>query len=171
MKRTGTDENGQHSFGKPIAHIVGLVSEMAETIFQAVQEFFHMVRKLEGERLEAWYASVTERGSEDLQRFAYGPYQDKAAVPMGVAHSSNHAQAEGPVTRITLITSMMDGRAECPLVRQHVLHRFSDLARQNTLLSQYNATGCKRDAFWSYTTVIAEQTSRLLKMGVLPVFC
>jgi transposase len=99
-------------------------SEMAETLYLLVQEFLQMVRKLEGERLEAWRASVAERGIEELQRFANGLQQDKAAVLMGLTHSHNNAQAEGQVTRIKLIKRMMYGRAGFPLLRQRVLHRF-----------------------------------------------
>ena len=99
-------------------------SETAETLYLLVQEFLQMVRKLEGERLEAWRASVAERGIEELQRFANGLQQDKAAVLMGLTHSHNNAQAEGQVTRIKLIKRMMYGRAGFPLLRQRVLHRF-----------------------------------------------
>ena len=99
-------------------------SETAETLYLLVQEFLQMVRKLEGERLEAWCASVAERGIEELQRFANGLQQDKAAVLMGLTHSHNNAQAEGQVTRIKLIKRMMYGRAGFPLLRQRVLHRF-----------------------------------------------
>jgi transposase len=99
-------------------------SETAETLYLLVQEFLQMVRKLEGERLEAWCTSVAERGIEELQRFANGLQQDKAAVLMGLTHSHNNAQAEGQVTRIKLIKRMMYGRAGFPLLRQRVLHRF-----------------------------------------------
>ena len=99
-------------------------SETAETLYLLVQEFLQMVRKLEGERLEAWLTAVAERGIEELQRFANGLQQDKAAVLMGLTHSHNNAQAEGQVTRIKLIKRMMYGRAGFPLLRQRVLHRF-----------------------------------------------
>jgi transposase len=52
--------------------------------------------------LPAWCASVAERGIEELQRFANGLQQDKAAVLLGLTHSHNNAQAEGQVTRIKL---------------------------------------------------------------------
>ena len=99
-------------------------SETAQTLYLLVQQFLQMVRKLEGERLEAWCASVRESGIEELQRFANGLEQDKAAVLMGLTHSSNNAQAEGQVTRIKLSKRMMYGRAGFPLLRQRVLHRF-----------------------------------------------
>jgi len=99
-------------------------SETAETLYQLVQEFLQMVRKLEGERLDAWRASVATSQIQELQRFANSLEQDKAAVLMGLMHSHNNGQAEGQVTRIKLIKRMMYGRAGFPLLRQRVLHRF-----------------------------------------------
>src|SRR5260370_12048173 len=113
--------------------VIRQASEMAESRYLLVQEFLPMVSKLEGERLEAWCASVAERGIEELQRFANGLQQDKAAVLMGLTHSPNNAQAEGQVTRIKLIKRMIYGRAGFPLLRQRVLHRFYELARLNKL--------------------------------------
>jgi transposase len=99
-------------------------SETAETLYLLVQAFLQMVRKLEGEHLEAWLTTVAESGMKELQRFANGLEQDKAAVLMGLTHSPNNAQTEGQVTRIKLIKRMMYGRAGFPLLRQRVLHRF-----------------------------------------------
>jgi transposase len=99
-------------------------SETAETLYLLVQQFLQMVRKLEGERLDAWLTAVAESQSEALQRFAAGLERDKAAVLMGLTRSHNNAQAEGQVTRIKLIKRMMYGRAGFPLLRQRVLHRF-----------------------------------------------
>ena len=99
-------------------------SETAETLYLLVQQFLQMIRQLKGERLEAWLTAVAESRIEELQRFATGLQQDKAAVLMGLTHSHNNAQAEGQVTRIKLIKRMMYGRAGFPLLRQRVLHRF-----------------------------------------------
>src|SRR5712692_1066177 len=99
-------------------------SETAETLYLLVQQFFQMIRHLEGERLDAWCASVAESQIEALQRFATGLEQDKSAVLIGLTRSHNNAQTEGQVTRIKLIKRMMYGRAGFPLLRQRVLHRF-----------------------------------------------
>ena len=99
-------------------------SETAETLYQLVQQFLQMVRKLEGERLDAWLTAVAESQIAALQRFANGLERDKAAVLMGLTRSHNNGQAEGQVTRIKLIKRMMYGRAGFPLLRQRVLHRF-----------------------------------------------
>lgn len=58
-------------------------SETAETLSQWVQQFFQMVRKREGEHLDAWLTAVAESGIEELQRFANGLEQDTAAVLIG----------------------------------------------------------------------------------------
>ena len=42
-----------------------------------------MVRKLEGERLEAWLTAVAQSQIQALQRLANGLQGDKAAVLMG----------------------------------------------------------------------------------------
>ncbi len=99
-------------------------SETAETLYQLVQQFLQMVRKLEGEHLDAWLTTVAQSQIEALQRFANGLERDKAAVLMGLTRSHNNGQAEGQVTRIKLIKRMMYGRAGFPLLRQRVLHRF-----------------------------------------------
>src|SRR5258707_4945438 len=86
-------------------------SERAETIYQLVQEFLQMVRKLEGERLETWLTAVAVSQIEELQRFANGLERDKTAVLMGLTHSHNNGQTEGQVTRIKILKRMMYGRA------------------------------------------------------------
>jgi len=58
-------------------------SETAETLYQLVQQFLQMVRKLEGEHLDAWLTTVAQSQIEALQRFANGLERDKAAVLMG----------------------------------------------------------------------------------------
>ena len=89
-------------------------SETAQTLYQLVQGFLQMVRKLQGERFDAWRASVADSQIEELHRFANGLERDKAAVLMGLTHSHNNGQAEGQVTRIKLIKRMMYGRAGFP---------------------------------------------------------
>lgn len=98
-------------------------SETAETIYQLVQAFLQMVRKLQGEQLENWLRSVRACHIPELHRFARGLERDKAAVLAGLTLSHNNGQVEGQVTRIKLIKRMMYGRAGFALLRQRVLHR------------------------------------------------
>ena len=97
-------------------------SETAETIYQLVQAFLQMVRKLQGEQLESWLRSVRACHVPELHSFANGLERDKAAVLVGLTLSHNNGQVEGQVTRIKLIKRMMYGRAGFPLLRQRVLH-------------------------------------------------
>jgi transposase len=92
------------------------------TTYQLVQDFLQMMRDREGERLDAWLTQVQESGLAELQSFAQGVEQDKAAVQAGLTLPINNGQVEGQVTKIKLIKRMMYGRAEFPLLRQRVLH-------------------------------------------------
>ena len=82
-----------------------------------------MMRKREGERLNAWLAQVHESQLPELESFVSGVEQDQAAVQAGLTLSINNGQTEGHVTRIKLIKRMMYGRAGFALLRQRVLHR------------------------------------------------
>ena len=92
------------------------------TTYQLVQDFLHMMRHREGKRLDTWLSQVHESGLPELQSFAQGVEQDKAAVQAGLTLPISNGQVEGQVTKIKLIKRMMYGRAEFPLLRQRVLH-------------------------------------------------
>jgi len=93
-----------------------------KTTYQLVQGFLQMMRLRQGERLDAWLSKVQESGLPELQSFAQGVKQDKAAVQAGLTLAINNGQVEGQVTKIKLIKRMMYGRATFPLLRQRVLH-------------------------------------------------
>jgi len=90
--------------------------------YNLVQDFFTMVHKLEGHRLDAWLAQVASSDAPELQSFARGVEKDRAAVQTGLTQSTNNAQVEGQVTKLKLIKRTMYGRAGFPLLRQRVLH-------------------------------------------------
>ena len=94
-----------------------------DTSYQLVQDFLVMMRKLEGERLDAWLSRVHESGLPELESFAEGVERDKSAVQAGLTLAINNGQVEGQVTRIKLIKRMMYGKAGFALLRQRVLHR------------------------------------------------
>jgi transposase len=81
-----------------------------------------MMRYREAERLDGWLTQVQESGLAELQSFAQGVEQDKAAVQAGLTLPISNGQVEGQVTKITLIKRMMYGRATFSLLRQRVLH-------------------------------------------------
>jgi transposase len=94
-----------------------------ETAYRLAQDFLHMVRKLEGERLDIWLAQVQASELPKLYSFAHGVERDKAAVQAGLTLAINNGQVEGYVTRIKLIKRMLYGKAGFALLRQRVLHR------------------------------------------------
>jgi len=82
--------------------------EMAHSL---MQDSLQMLRKREGERLDAWLTQVQESGLPELANFAHGVEQDQAAVQAGLTLPINNGQTEGHVTRIKLIKRMMYGKA------------------------------------------------------------
>ena len=87
-----------------------------------MQDFLHMMRRREGKRLDAWLSQVHESGLPELESFAQGVEQEKAAVQAGLTLPISQGQVEGQVTKIKLIKRTMYGRAKFPLLRQRVLH-------------------------------------------------
>jgi transposase len=100
-----------------------LADPSLETTYQRVQDFLVMLRKREGERLDAWLTQVHESELPELESFAQGVERDKSAVQAGLTLANNNGQVEGQVTRIKLIKRMMYGKAGFALLRQRVLHR------------------------------------------------
>lgn len=94
-----------------------------ETAYHLTQDFLLMMRKREGERLDTWLIQVHKSGLPELESFAHGVEEDKAAVQAGLTLPINNGQVEGHVTRIKLIKRMMYGKAGFALLRQRVLHR------------------------------------------------
>ena len=94
-----------------------------DATYQLVQDFLAMMRKREGERLDAWLTQVHESGLPELESFAHGVERDKDAVQAGLTLAINNGQVEGHVTRVKLIKRMMYGKAGFALLRQRVLHR------------------------------------------------
>jgi transposase len=87
-----------------------------------VQDFFSMVHKREGHRLDAWLGRVASSDLPELQSFAKGVQRDKAAVQAGLTWWINNGVVEGSVTKVKLIKRQMYGRASFALLRQRVLH-------------------------------------------------
>jgi len=90
--------------------------------YDLVQDFFSMVHKREGHRLDAWLERVASSDLSELQSFAKGVERDKAAVQAGLTWWINNGAVEGSVTKIKLIKRQMYGRASFALLRQRVLH-------------------------------------------------
>ncbi|HEY6410710.1 MAG TPA: transposase [Ktedonobacteraceae bacterium] len=90
--------------------------------YHFTQGFLQMVRKLQGDSLDAWLERVKASHIPELQGFAQGIERDKAAVQAGLTLPYSNGVVEGHVNRLKLIKRMMYGRARFPLLRQRVLH-------------------------------------------------
>jgi transposase len=97
-------------------------SPTAQTLYPLVQEFRQLLHRREGERLDDWLAKARASQIKELQSFAHGIEQDKAAVVAGLTRNESNAQTEGQNTKLKLIKRTMYGRAGFPLLRQRVLH-------------------------------------------------
>ena len=99
-------------------------SPILDKAYRLVQEFFSLLHKREGHRLEQWVAKVAKSDLPELQQFARGVQRDKTAVQAGLTWEINNGQLEGQITKLKLLKRMMYGRASFPLLRQRVLHAF-----------------------------------------------
>jgi transposase len=97
-------------------------SATAEALYPPVQAFFRLVRSHQGSQLDEWLTQAAESQIPELQRFARGLEQDKAAVLAGLTRTESNAITEGHVCKLKMIKRLMFGRAGFPLLRQRVLH-------------------------------------------------
>jgi transposase len=97
-------------------------SVTADAAYGFVQEFLTMVRKRQGERLDAWLAAIQESQIPELQRFALGILRDKDAVMAGLTEIYSNGPVEAQVHKLKFIKRSMFGRAKLPLLRQRLLH-------------------------------------------------
>ena len=94
------------------------VSTTLNRAYDLIQDFFSMVRKREGHRLDAWLLQIAQSDLPELQSFANGIEKDKTAVQAGLTWSINNGPVEGYVNKLKLIKRTMYGRAGFPLLRK-----------------------------------------------------
>ena len=80
-----------------------------------------MARDRTGQRFAAWLTRVTASGIPELDRFARGLTDDRAAVEAGLTLEWSNGQTEGQVNKLKLLKRQMYGRANFDLLRQRVL--------------------------------------------------
>ena len=97
-------------------------SATAETAYGLVQQFLTMVRKREGEQLDAWLEAVQTSQIPELQRFALGILRDYDAVRAGLTEIYSNGPVEAQVHKLKFVKRSMFGRAKLPLLRKRLLH-------------------------------------------------
>src|SRR6266568_914024 len=102
--------------------LIRQASPHAESAYCLAQAFMQMIREHTGEQLDTWLSSVEASHLPELESFAKGIQQDKAAVFAGLTLPYSNGPLEGHVNRLKLIKRSMYGRAKLPLLRARVLH-------------------------------------------------
>jgi Transposase len=74
----------------------------------------HTIREQTGQQLDTWRSSVTASHLPELESFAKGIQQDKAAVLAGLTWPWSTGPVEGYVNRLKLLKRSMYGRAKLP---------------------------------------------------------
>ena len=102
--------------------LIRQASPSAEIAYGLAQAFMHMIREQTGQQLDTWLDEVEASHLPELESFAKGIQQDKAAVLAGLTLPWSNGLLEGHVNRLKLIKRSMYGRAKLPLLRARVLH-------------------------------------------------
>ncbi len=102
--------------------LIRQASPSAETAYGLVQAFMQMIREHTGQPLDTWLSEVETSHLPELESFAKGIQQDKAAVFAGLTLPWSQGPVEGHVNRLKLLKRSMYGRAKLPLLRARVLH-------------------------------------------------
>jgi transposase len=91
------------------------------TAVDVAEDFLVMLRRRQGERLEAWLDAADASGVEELTRFAAKLRTDQAAVQAGLTLRHSNGQTEGHVTKLKLVKRQGYGRAKVDLLRKRLL--------------------------------------------------
>ena len=97
------------------------VNDTISAVYHFTQDLLQMVRKLQGDALDAWLERIKTSQIPELQGFAQGIGRDKGAVQAGLTLPYSNGVVEGHVNRLKLIKRMMYGRAAFPLRGLRVL--------------------------------------------------
>ncbi len=99
-------------------------SPTANSVYELVQDFMSMLRRREGERLDAWLEDVRNSQICELQKMVRSIERDKGAVLAGLTLPHSNGVVEGKVHKLKFLKRMGYGRAGFALLRQRVLHAF-----------------------------------------------
>ena len=89
--------------------------------YDLAQEFVVMARERMGHGFDAWLMRTTTSEITELDRFARGLTDDRAAVAAGLSQEWSNWQTEGQVSKLKLLKRQMYGCANFDLLRRRVL--------------------------------------------------
>jgi transposase len=90
--------------------------------YDLAQEFATLARERQGQSFDAWLTRVTTSEIPELQSFARGLVEDRAAVEAGLSFEWSNGQTEGQVNKLKLLKRSMYGRANFDLLRLRLLN-------------------------------------------------
>ena len=88
---------------------------------ELAEGFLVMLRRREGERLEAWLDKAQASDVEEVKRLAGKLRADQDAVRAGLTLRHSNGQTEGHVTKLKLVKRQAYGRAKVDLLRKRLL--------------------------------------------------
>jgi transposase len=91
------------------------------TVVTVAEDFLVLLRRREGERLEAWLDTAEASDVDEVTRFAARLRSDLAAVQAGLTLRHSNGQTEGHVTKLKLVKRQGYGRAKIDLLRKRLL--------------------------------------------------
>ena len=93
---------------------------MVARAYELAQEFVSMARERTGHRFDAWLTRATTSEIVELERFARGLTDDRAAVEAGLSQEWSNGQTEGQIHRLKLIKRQGYRRAKLDLLARRV---------------------------------------------------
>jgi transposase len=101
---------------------VGQADAALARAYDLGQGFMRLLRERRGAALDAWMAEVRDSAVPEVQAFAAGLDEDKAAVVAGLTLPWSTGPVEGNITRLKLLKRQAYGRAGTAFLRQRMLH-------------------------------------------------
>jgi transposase len=89
--------------------------------YELAQEFVTLARERTGDGFDAWLTQATASEITELDRFARGLADDRAAIEAGLSQEWSNGQTEGQVNKLKLLKRQMYGRANFDLLRRRML--------------------------------------------------
>jgi DNA-binding NarL/FixJ family response regulator len=103
-----------------LAQLIQADVHLKETI-TLTQDFAHMLRERQGEKLEAWLHRAERSSMAPMRGFVRGLRRDYDAVKAGLTLPWSSGPVEGQINRLKLIKRQMYGRAKIDLLEKRVV--------------------------------------------------
>jgi transposase len=101
---------------------VGQTDDTLARAYALSQGFMRLLRERRGAELDEWIAEVRHGEVTEVQAFADGLGEDKAAVEAGLTLPWSTGPVKGNITKLKLLKRQAYGRAGTAFLRQRMLH-------------------------------------------------